>query len=56
MSLQEESTLFFHQCMETVQHFREEKIQQLKEALLNGQFMIHPKVIASNWLNLESEE
>lgn len=53
MSLQEDTTLFFNQCMETVQHFREEKIQQLKDALLSGDFMIHPKVIASNWLNAE---
>lgn len=56
MSFQEDTTLFLNHCMETVQQFREEKIQQMKEALLNGQFMIHPKVIVANWLSLDKED
>ena len=40
-------------CLESFFKFRQEKIKALRESIAQGDFMIHPKIIASNWLNAD---
>lgn len=56
MNIQDETNQLLNHCVEGFQKFRDEKIQRLKEALLSEDFIIHPKIIANNWLNLDESE
>jgi hypothetical protein len=51
MSIPDETSHLISQCVEGFQKFRDQKLQFLKESLLNENFIIHPKIIANNWLN-----
>lgn len=53
MSIPDETGHLISQCVEGFQKFRDEKLQLLRDALLNEHFIIHPKIIANNWLNQE---
>ena len=38
-------------CIENFHKFREESLRNLQIAINQGEFIIHPKMIARNWLN-----
>jgi anti-sigma28 factor (negative regulator of flagellin synthesis) len=51
--LQDDTTSMVQVCVENFQKFREERLRDLQAAINQGDFMIHPKIIASHWLNFE---
>lgn len=53
--LKDDTTSVINFCMENFQKFREERLRDLQAAINQGDFMIHPKIIASNWLNSKLE-
>jgi hypothetical protein len=51
--LKDDAPCFMDICFEGFQQFRKEKMKAIQESIAQGDFMIHPKIIASNWLNHE---